>query len=709
MPTGNDAVAHAACGHEISPDLIVEVPGHDDHLSLHLSATALLLQVSDGSRRKIKTLTPYSRINVRGFSMKFLAITFLLSAASVSAGMLDLGKLPEGENSSGRDLSRDGSVVAGSNYTAAGTRAIVWSATGGMINLGTLPGGAYSDAMGISADGLVAVGYSDSSTGTFAFRWTSTGGMVSLGALFGGNTSNAYATSADGSVVVGYSGSSSGVRAFRWTTGGGMASLGTLPGGNRSEAHDVSADGSVVVGESATTGFVKTAFRWTSAGGMVNLGTLPGGYFSYAEGVSADGSVVVGSSNSPDGTRAFRWTSAGGMVSLGTLTDGTFSLATAASGDGSVVVGTSGTPDGPRAFMWTAQDGMINLGTLPGGYSSGANGASEDGSIIVGYSDSENGNRAFLYTKTVMLDVQDWLGSVGGVCSLLSTSLELHRSSMEGAHHRPLAELGRGKSYWVTGDVAGSSRSRDLITRSGEAGATFEPWTNVLAGIGAGYGRQDQQLINDGSATTFGQYLIGELDFLLADGGILSVIVSSGDWENETDRGYVTGGGVDYSHGETEIKSSAFRIRYDTPTLTRALGADVKAYASYGHSRARADGYAETGGSFAGSFDQITQTAKEGRLGVAATRTLGEKFRTRLSAEWIRRFDRDQASITATEINSGLDLTLPGAPVVQDQARFGFDLDYLMNAQTTLSFTVHAAGRGESADVSGAVSLRKAF
>jgi hypothetical protein len=32
-----------------------------------------------------------------------------------------------------------------------------------------------------------------------------------------------------------------------------------------------------------------------------------------------------------------------------------------------------------------------------------------------------------------------------------------------------------------------------------------------------------------------------------------------------------------------------------------------------------------------------------------------------------------------------------------------------MDAKTTLSFTVHAAGRGEAADVSGAVSLRKAF
>ena len=158
---------------------------------------------------------------------------------------------------------------------------------------------------------------------------------------------------------------------------------------------------------------------------------------------------------------------------------------------------------------------MTDLGTLGGDYAE-ARGVSADGSTVVGYSDNASGQaRAFLHRSRTMLDVQDWLGSVGGVCSMLSTSLEITRLHLEGAHHRPLAELGRGKSYWATGDVAGSSRSRDLMTRSGEAGATFEPWTNVLLGVGAGYARLDQQLANDGSGTTFGQYLVSEVDFLL--------------------------------------------------------------------------------------------------------------------------------------------------------------------------------------------------
>jgi probable HAF family extracellular repeat protein len=682
--------------------------------------------------------------------MKYAPTAFLLAAAALSKAqsLTDLGTLG-GNQSFARAVSAEGGIVVG-NATIANnqTRAFRWS-NGVMTDLGTL-GGNYSYAVAVSADGSVVIGSADNANDQpRAFRW-SNGVMTDIG-IFGGSYSYAEAVSADGSVIVGYAdNASSQNRAFRWENGI-MTDLGILSGGTSSSVHDVSADGSSVIGSADDASGQPRAFRW-AAGVMTNLGTLGGTYsepravstdgsvvvgyardsnnqnraFRWSDGVmsdlgtvgghysdafalSADGSVVVGyAENASSQPRAFRW-HAGVMTDLGTLPGGTYSFANAVSADGSVVVGNGDNVSNEyRAFRWT-EGVMTDLGTLGGAYVE-ATAVSADGSAIVGYAENANGSyRAFLYRNNVMLDAQDWLGSVGGVYSMLSTSLELTRAHVEGAHHRPLAELGRGKSYWATGDITGSSRSRDLITRSGEAGMTFEPWSNVLVGIGAGYGRQDQQLLNEGSATTFGQYLIGEIDFLLADGGIVSVLVSSGDWENETDRGYVTGGGVDFSHGETDIKSTSFRFRYDTPTLTKTLGADVKAYASYGHSRARADGYVETGGSFAGSFGEMEQTAKEGRLGVAATRAFGEKFRGRLSAEWIRRFDRNQAAITATDLTSTLDFTLPGAAVQRDQARFGFDLDYLMDAKTTLSFTVHAAGRGEVADVSGAISLRKAF
>ena len=649
--------------------------------------------------------------------MKHLKATFLIAAAMTSIqtkaqSMTGLGTLSGGSESRAYGVSTDGSVVVGYGNIAGGSsRAFRWTAGGGMADLGVLTGGSYSFASGVSKDGTAVVGYGDNAGGSSrAFRWTAGGGMADLGVLTGGSYSYANGASTDGSVVVGKSNSSVGERAFRWTDAGGMADLGTLVGGSFSSAEGVSADGFVVVGYSNSAAPGVRAFRWTSAGGMADLGTHIGGSYSYAYGVSADGSVIVGYSDSTGGYSAFRWTSVGGMADLGTLAGGSNSYARGVSADGSVVVGYSDNAAGSnRAFRWTSTGGMADLGTLVGGSFSYALGASADGSIVVGFSDSSAGTRAFLYHDSVMLDVQDWLGSVSGVNALLSTALELTRSYTEGAHHRPLAELGRGRSYWVTGDVASSSRSRDLRTRSGEAGATFEPVQNMLLGIGAGYGSQEHDLANDGSGTIDGQYLLAEADFIQADGGIFSVLVSVGSWNAVTDRGYMTGGGVDTSHGETDLQSTSVRLRYDTPVLTKVLGADIKGYVSGSLSKAQSDAYSETGGSYAGSFGELKQTAEEGRLGLVATRSFSDKLRGRLSAEWIHRFDRNQAVLTATDITSTLELSLPGAPVVRDQARFGFDLDYLMDAKSTLSFTVHAAGRGESADVSGAISIRRAF
>ena len=642
--------------------------------------------------------------------MKLLKTSFLLAAAGASIhaqgqSMTDLGTLG-GNYSTAHAISGKRAVVVGNANNASNQgRAFRWTSAG-MVDLGTL-GGDYSYAWGVSANGAV-VGESKLANGqTRAFRWTSAG-MVDLGTL-GGNYSYARAVSADGSVVVGRAYDAIGLdHAFRWTSAG-MVDLGTL-GGPWSGAEAVSADGAVVVGYARDADNQLRAFRWTSAG-MVNLGTLGGNFsynFSYARAVSANGAVVVGDAALAYGqTRAFRWTSAG-MVDLGTL-GGDYSIARAASADGAVVVGYANNASNQgRAFRWTSA-GMVDLGTLGGDYSY-AWGVSANGAVVVGESKLANGQtRAFLYSHRAMLDVQDWLGSVGGVHSTLSTGLELSRTFMEGAHHRPLAELGRGRSYWATGDIAGSSRSRDLITRSGEAGVTFEAAPDVLIGVGGGYGRQDQQLANGGSASSYGQYLVGEVDFIRPNGGIFSVLVSAGDWRANMDRGYVTGGGVDYSHGETDLQSTSVRLRYDTPVLTKALGAEIKAYLSGSLSKAQSDAYSETGGSFAGSFGELEQTAKEGRLGVAATRSFTEKLRGRLSVEWIRRFDSYQAVLTATDITSTLDLSLPGVAVQRDQARIGFDLDYLMDAKTTLSFTVHAAGRGESPDVSGAISLRRGF
>jgi probable HAF family extracellular repeat protein len=291
-------------------------------------------------------------------------------------------------------VSPDGLVAVGSS----GDRAFRWTASGGMVSLGVLPGGTNSTAFDASAAGSVISGTSSTPMGDRAFRWTAAGGMVSLGTLFADTASTGYGISADGSVIVGTSGHGGIQHGFRWTAIDGMTNLNFND--NATIAYGVSADGSVIVGGFDNESGFEQAFYWTATTGLVCIGHLPGGIESFGKRVSADGSIIIGIGDSPDfpaGQEAFRWTAAGGMVGLGVLSGGSYSEANDMSDDGSVVVGegdiTSGSAQ--RAWRWTPAGGMrdlrtvlvnnYGLGTVLTGWTlTAAFGCSADGRVIVG-------------------------------------------------------------------------------------------------------------------------------------------------------------------------------------------------------------------------------------------------------------------------------------------------------------------------------------
>ena len=649
--------------------------------------------------------------------MKSLRTSFLLAAAvtSIQADaqtLEDLGSLAGSAWSYGNAISANGLVVVGESGTSTGDRAFRW--TGGvMTSLGTLPGGSSSWAFGVSADGSVVVGSAtNASNQSRAFRWTSAGGMENLGTLAGGDDSAAYGVSSNGSVVVGNSDSSTGQRAFRWT-GGLMADLGTLPGGSFSYAGGVSADGLVVVGSSYNSTGAVRAFRW-SDGLMTDLGTLAGGHHSYARGVSANGSVVVGTSGSLAGQRAFRWMD-GVMTSLGTLPGGSSSGANGVSADGSVVVGyASNASNQGRAFRWTSAGGMENLGTLPGGDFSYANGVSADGSIVVGNSyNAEGEERAFLYRNSTMLDVDAWLSSVNGNSRVYTAGWTLAGLPMEGAHHRPMMSfdrMGKESQAWATGDFGSSSRTRDVHVTTGEAGVNWNVGKTGLIGFAAGHGVQNQDLAYEGSSATKGDYALVEFDYR-PEGTqwIVSLLGMIGSWESKINRGYITGAGTDFSHGVADIITRSARLRVDAPSVASFGGFSFAPYASYTVTQTVVSAYAETGGSFAASFEEQDHSATEARLGVTAAKDLSEKTKLLLTVEAVHRFDGVGPALIGQEIAGGLAFNQPGSAPRPDCVRLGFDVDHKLSADTLLNISAHVASVGEAHDVSAAVSIRRAF
>jgi len=547
--------------------------------------------------------------------------------------------------------------------------------------LGSTPSSNDSKALWASADGSVIIGNSlnDLET-THAFKYVGTT-MTDLGAL-GSDApltySEATGVSGNGTVIIGISkmGYNNALRhAFKYvgTTMTDLGALGSTPSSNASSANRVSADGSVILGVS-WNGSTTHAFKYvgTTMTDLGALGSTPSSNDSYAYGVSADGSVIVGSSYNNTATHAFKY------------------------------VGTTMTDLGA-------------LGSTPSSNYSKAFGVSANGSVIFGESDTgADTNHAFIYADNVMLDVVEWMASISGPAGVLPILNSLSSMPMEGAHHRTLMSydaMGKTSQSWVTGDFGSSSRKSDSATTTGEGGVSGT-WGDVVGGVAVGYGSQNNDLLFGGSNNVTGQYLLGEVDYRLADKeSILSLTAMIGTWKSDTLRGYaIGGGGTDYSHGATDLKSASVRLRLDGPVIKFSVAPAFTPFASFTWGRNSADAYSETGGSFDAQFDKQTHTSQEGRLGLTTKYVLGADTTLLATAELIHRFDDSQAGFTGTDIDHGaLPFAVAGAPITRNQARFGFDIDHKLSADTLLNVSMHFTGIGEAPDVSGAISIRRAF
>jgi probable HAF family extracellular repeat protein len=476
--------------------------------------------------------------------------------------------------------------------------------------------------------------------------------------------------------------------AFRWTAAGGMVDLGSLGGtlAYESQANGVSADGNVIVGYSDTAGDSVHAFRWTATGGMTDIGTLGGR--SYAKAVSADGNVVVGrSETSPASFSAFRWTEAGGMQSVaawlnaaGVSTAGTnLEDATGTNADGSIVVGNYYNPSGDRSTAWLARVSAIGSGVMqPANYSQ----------------------------------------SLGALNASFHHAQSLTRMILWGSHHRPLMSYGSlGQAggqeaqncFWANGDVGNHSNGRDSDESLAEIGLCRDFANGALrAGLGLGHSRRTQSLGQFGENKLSGNHLVGEVNYQLPSGPLLSLTGVFGDWSADIRRGYAAAVGTDYSKGDTRVKSTALRFRADWNDAWRWHKTAVTPYVALTSTRTKTDGYTETGGGFPARFDGQQHTALESRLGAAATHALSGSTNLRSSLELVHRFDGNGPNLSGQSLGL-FTFNEPGAETRKSWVRAGLDLDHRLSKNVSLGLSLHLASKGEDPTVSAAVSLRVGF
>jgi len=189
---------------------------------------------------------------------------------------------------------------------------------------------------------------------------------------------------------------------------------------------------------------------------------------------------------------------------------------------------------------------------------------------------------------------------------------------------------------------------------------------------------------------------------------LLSTTMLHGRWDADINRGYLNAGTEDLSSGSTSIRATAIRGRIDWRELYSVGDTTITPKIEYTLTRSEVDGYTETTGGFPARFDPQSHTARESRLGINAEKDLTADTTARGIAEVVHRFDKSGAAFSG-EVVDMFPFSIPGSENRQDWVRLGGEIDYQVDQDSFISFSLMRSSRGEDADVSGALSWKTAF
>ncbi|RYX96589.1 MAG: autotransporter outer membrane beta-barrel domain-containing protein [Comamonadaceae bacterium] len=282
-----------------------------------------------------------------------------------------------------------------------------------------------------------------------------------------------------------------------------------------------------------------------------------------------------------------------------------------------------------------------------------------------------------------------------------------------GSHHRPLMSYGTAgpdtqNCFWATGDV-GRLDNRSSKGRLAEIGLCRDFASGTLrAGVGIGSARQTQNQDNSGFNRLSGNHVVGEVNYRLPSGPLLSATGVLADWDLDIRRGYLASTGLDVSSGTTRLRSASLRLRADWVDAWGAGPTRFTPYAALTAGRTRIDGYTETGGGMPAQFNAQKHSSLESRLGVASTYALDNKTSLRGSVEGVHRFGGDGPTVTG-QLLGQYSFSETASATRQTWARVGLDLDRQLSRNTMVSISANAATEGDDPRLAAAVTLRVGF
>ena len=126
----------------------------------------------------------------------------------------------------------------------------------------------------------------------------------------------------------------------------------------------------------------------------------------------------------------------------------------------------------------------------------------------------------------------------------------------------------------------------------------------------------------------------------------------------DTTRGYLNGGGMDYSQGETEGLSYGTAVRVGWENRILDGGTTAMPYIEGRYSKTNLDAYNENGGAFATNFGEQKNDSLTTRVGVELTHPINERTQVLFRPAWGHRISGNGASFDAN--TGGLTQTLQG-------------------------------------------------
>jgi len=214
--------------------------------------------------------------------------------------------------------------------------------------------------------------------------------------------------------------------------------------------------------------------------------------------------------------------------------------------------------------------------------------------------------------------------SVAQQAQISRTAMRTGGMVLHGLHGHPMDyRIAPGKDYafWVGGDWGEDQHSqRDGNLGIAEIGASrVLSSSGIQLGIGLGKSWSSHDTYLGGDQEMRGEYLLGEL-ILPAEGlGSNAWMTFTGYYHQSAAdilRAYDAGLATDYSYGETDAQTWAFRARVDWENSFALAGCKFSPYVDLSFIESQVDGYSEAAGAAPAIYASRTDHSLEARAGL---------------------------------------------------------------------------------------------